>query len=147
MRVGICLVPFSTTYAELRDAALAVEEAGFESVWTWDQMISFNSDTEPVLECWSVLAALAEATSGIRVGSFVTNVMNRHPDVLAKAVATVQQISGGRMEFGIGAGDTPRDQLAFGRSYPRGQERVDRVREAVEVMRLLWSGEPVSYQG
>ncbi|MFQ5874356.1 MAG: LLM class flavin-dependent oxidoreductase, partial [Dehalococcoidia bacterium] len=145
--VGICLVPFGVTYADLREAALTVEEVRFESVWTWDQMISFNSDTETVLECWSVLAALAEATSHVKLGSFVTNVMNRHPDVLAKVVSTAQQIAGGRIKLGIGAGDTPKDQLAFGRPFPSGQERVKRVGEAVEVMRLLWSGKSINYDG
>lgn len=147
VRVGICLVPFNTSYADFREAALAAEEAGFESVWTWDHLISFNSDTEPVLECWSVLAALAEATKRVRLGSFVTNVMSRHPDVLAKAIATTQQISGGRVELGIGAGERPREQLAYGRPFPDGRERVERVGEAVELMRLLWSGKLVDYQG
>ena len=94
IRVGICLVPFNTSYAKCREAALATEAAGFESLWTWDHLISFNDDAEPVLECWTTLAALAELTERVKLGSFVTNVMSRHPDVLAKAIATIQQISG-----------------------------------------------------
>ena len=96
MRVGICIVPFGTTYLECREAALAAEASGFESVWTWDHLLSFNDDEEPVLECWTLLAALAEATQRVKLGSFVANVLNRAPDVLAKTVATVQQVSGGQ---------------------------------------------------
>ncbi|MEE9199732.1 MAG: LLM class flavin-dependent oxidoreductase [Dehalococcoidia bacterium] len=147
VRVGISIVPFDTTYAEVRETALAAEEAGFESVWTWDHLISFNSESEPVLECWSLLAALAEVTSRVKLGSFVTNVMNRRPEVLAKIIATVQQVSGGRVELGIGAGERSKEQLAYSSSFPSGRERVERVGEAVELMRLLWSGESVDYQG
>ena len=147
MKVGICLVPFGTTYAECREAALAAEASGFESVWTWDHLLSFNDDDEPVLECWTLLAALAEATQRVKLGSFVANVLNRAPDVLAKTVATVQQVSGGRIELGIGAGARPKEQVGFNRPFPAGRERVERVGEAVELMRLMWTGERISYQG
>ena len=147
MKVGICIVPFRTTYLECREAALAVEASGFESVWTWDHLLSFNDDEEPVLECWTLLAALAEATRSVKLGSFVANVLNRAPDVLAKTVATVQQVSGGRIELGIGAGARPKEQVGFNRPFPAGRERVERVGEAVELMRLMWTGERISYQG
>ena len=147
MKIGICIVPFGTTYLECREAALAVEASGFESVWTWDHLLSFNDDDEPVLECWTLLAALAEATRSVKLGSFVANVLNRVPDVLAKTVATVQQISGGRIELGIGAGARPKEQVGFNRPFPAGRERVERVGEAVELMRLMWTGERISYQG
>ena len=147
MKVGICLVPFGTTYAECREAAIAVEASGFESVWTWDHLLSFKDDDEPVLECWTLLAALAEATQRVKLGSFVANVLNRAPDVLAKTVATVQQVSGGRIELGIGAGARPKEQVGFNRPFPAGRERVERVGEAVELMRLMWTGERISYQG
>ena len=147
MKVGICIVPFGTTYLECREAALAVEASGFESVWTWDHLLSFNDDDEPVLECWTLLAALAEATQRVKLGSFVANVLNRAPDVLAKTVATVQQVSGGRIELGIGAGARPKEQVGFNRPFPAGRERVERVGEAVELMRLMWTGERISYQG
>ena len=147
MRVGICIVPFGVTYLECREAAMVAEASGFESVWTWDHLLSFNDDDEPVLECWTLLAALAEATQRVKLGSFVANVLNRAPDVLAKTVATVQQVSGGRIELGIGAGARPKEQVGFNRPFPAGRERVERVREAVELMRLMWTGERVSYKG
>ena len=97
---------------------MAVEASGFESVWTWDHLLSFNDDDEPVLECWTLLAALAEATQRVKLGSFVANVLNRAPDVLAKTVATVQQVSGGRIELGIGAGARPKEQVGFQQALP-----------------------------
>ena len=147
MKIGICIVPFGTTYLECREAALAAEASGFESVWTWDHLLSFKDDDEPVLECWTLLAALAEATQRVKLGSFVANVLNRAPDMLAKTVATVQQVSGGRIELGIGAGARPKEQVGFNRPFPAGRERVERVGEAVELMRLMWTGERISYQG
>ena len=147
MKIGVCIVPFGTTYGECREAAMAVEASGFESVWTWDHLLSFNDDDEPVLECWTLLAALAEATQRVKLGSFVANVLNRAPDVLAKTVATVQQVSGGRIELGIGAGARPKEQVGFNRPFPAGRERVERVGEAVELLRLMWTGERISYQG
>ena len=147
MKIGVCIVPFGTTYLECREAALGVEASGFESVWTWDHLLSFKDDDEPVLECWTLLAGLAEATQRVKLGSFVANVLNRAPDVLAKTVATVQQVSGGRIELGIGAGARPKEQVGFNRPFPAGRERVERVGEAVELMRLMWTGERISYQG
>ncbi len=147
MKIGICIVPFGTMYRECREAALAVEGSGFESVWTWDHLLSFNDDDEPVLECWTLLAGLAEATQRVKLGSFVANVLNRAPDVLAKTVATVQQVSGGRIELGIGAGARLKEQVGFNRPFPAGRERVERVGEAVELMRLMWTGERVTYHG
>ncbi len=147
MKIGICIVPFGTTYLECREAALAAEASGFESVWTWDHLLSFKDDDEPVLECWTLLAALAEATQRVKLGSFVANVLNRAPDVLAKTIATVQQVSRGRIELGIGAGARPKEQVGFNRPFPAGRERVERVGEAVVLMRLMWTGERISYQG
>ena len=121
MKIGICIVPFGTTYLECREAAIAAEASGFESVWTWDHLLSFNDDDEPVLECWTLLAALAEATQRVKLGSFVANVLNRAPDVLAKTVATVQQVSGGRIELGIGAGARPKEQVGIQQALPGGQ--------------------------
>ena len=147
MRVGVCIVPFGTTYPQCREAALAAEASGFESVWTWDHLLPWRDDDTPVLDCWALLAALAEATSTVKIGSLVANVMNRPPDVLAKTTAAIQQVSEGRLELGIGAGVWPKEHEGYGRRFPGPGERVERAGEAVEMIRLLWSGERVSYEG
>jgi alkanesulfonate monooxygenase SsuD/methylene tetrahydromethanopterin reductase-like flavin-dependent oxidoreductase (luciferase family) len=103
--------------------------------------------TDPVLECWSTLAAAAAVTGRLRVGSFVTNVMNRHPAVLARMVATVADIAPGRVELGIGIGGHPAEHDAYGIAFPEASERAGRLEEAVAVLRRLWSGGPVEFAG
>jgi len=83
----------------------------------------------------------------MRVGSFVTNVMNRHPAVLARMVASLADASGGRVDLGIGIGGHPAEHLAYGIDFPEPAQRVEHLEEAVEVLRLLWTGGPVSFEG
>ncbi len=130
-----------------RDAARQAEAAGFAGVWAWDHFISRGRKTTPVLECWTTLTAAAAVTSRIHVGSFVDNVMNRHPAVLARMLATLWEQSGGRVELGIGVGGNPAEAEAYGIPFPAPAERVALLEEAVAVIRRLWSGGPVNYQG
>jgi alkanesulfonate monooxygenase SsuD/methylene tetrahydromethanopterin reductase-like flavin-dependent oxidoreductase (luciferase family) len=129
------------------DTARLLESAGFAGVWCADHFISRGRRTDPVLECWTTLTATAAVTRSLRVGSWVTNVMNRHPSVLARMAATVQDLSGGRLELGIGIGGHPGEHQALGIPTPPVPERVARLEEAVKVLRLLWSGGPVSFEG
>ena len=100
--------------------------------------------TTPVLECWTMLALAAGRTERITVGSFVTNVMNRHPAVLARMVGTLQVATGGRAVLGIGIGGHPAEHEAYGIDFPSVPERVARLDEALAVIRALWTGGPVS---
>jgi alkanesulfonate monooxygenase SsuD/methylene tetrahydromethanopterin reductase-like flavin-dependent oxidoreductase (luciferase family) len=146
--IGLNLTSMGVTSAWWRESAQAAEAAGFSAVWCWDHFISRGSRKDtPVLECWTTLTAAAAATRRIRVGSFVTNVMNRHPAVLARIVATLWEQSGGRVEFGIGVGGSGAEMTAYGIPYPSPAERVTVLEEAVEVLRLLWSGGPVNFAG
>ena len=146
-RVGVNLTSIGVSSAWWLDAASRLEEAGFDDIWCWDHFISRGLETDPVLECFTTLTAAAARTSRIRVGSFVANVMNRHPSLLACMVATLQEQSAGRVVLGIGIGGHPREHLALGLPFPPARERVARLREAVEVLRLLWTGGPVSFDG
>ena len=103
--------------------------------------------TDPMLECWTLMTAVAMSTGRLKVGSFVLNVMNRHPAVLARMAATLADLAPGRVELGIGIGGDPRAQLAYGIEWPEVPERVARLEEAVTVLRLLFSGGPVSFEG
>jgi G6PDH family F420-dependent oxidoreductase len=145
--VGLNLSSIGVSAEWWLDAALRSEAAGFGSAWIWDHFISRGRLDDPVLECWTMLAAASQRTSSIRLGSFVTNVMNRHPAVLARMVATAAELSGGRIELGIGAGGHPAEHAAYGIDFPQRPVRGEHLVEAIEVLRLLFSGGPVDYQG
>jgi len=98
----------------------------------------------PVVEQWTILAAAAGATTKVRVGTFITNVMNRHPGVLARMASTLQLASGGRFTLGIGIGGNPAEHRAYGIDFPGVPERAERLEEALAVIRALWSGGPVT---
>lgn len=145
--IGFCLGTFGVSYAELREAARLLDVLRFDSVWLWDHYVSWNDPREPVIEGLTALAALAEATQQIRLGPLVANNLNRHPGRLAKIAATLQEIARGRFELGIGGGGWKPEQEAFGIDQGTLNERTERVAEAVQVIRLLWSGEPVTFHG
>jgi alkanesulfonate monooxygenase SsuD/methylene tetrahydromethanopterin reductase-like flavin-dependent oxidoreductase (luciferase family) len=145
--LGICLPTFGTPYAELRTAARAAETLGYDSIWLWDHYVSWKDPHESVLECWTTLSALAEATSTIRLGPLVANNTNHHPGRLAKLAATVHLISGGRLELGIGAGGLNAEQASFGIDQGDAATRAARLEEALQIIPALWSGEPVTFAG
>lgn len=129
------------------ETARRAEEAGFSAVWCWDHFVSRGKKESPVLECWTTLTAAAAVTQRIRVGSFVTNVMNRQPALLARMLATLADQSGGRVELGIGVGGYGPELEAYGMPFPEPAERIARLEEAVAVLRLLWAGGPADYEG
>ena len=145
--VGFCLIPFGTTYAQAREAAQQLDALGFDSVWLWDHYVSWNDPHESVLECWTTLSGLAEATQRIKLGPLVANNTNRHPGRLAKVAATLQEIAHGRLELGLGAGGLAYEQAAFGIVQGSSVERVEAVEEALQIIPALWSGEPVTFAG
>jgi alkanesulfonate monooxygenase SsuD/methylene tetrahydromethanopterin reductase-like flavin-dependent oxidoreductase (luciferase family) len=146
MKTDLLLIPMSARYRDMRAAAVAAEEAGFDGLWTWDHMRDPDGGAGPgVPEAWTVLTALAEATRRIALGPLVLNVANRHPGVLANMAATFQAVSGGRLLLGIGAGGSQRtpyaaEQQAIGQSVERDAARAGKVVEAIELIRRLWSG-------
>src|SRR5438105_13377060 len=147
MKTDLLLIPMGARYQEMRAAAVAAEEAGFDGLWTWDHLRDPDSESGPgVPEAWTVLTALAEATQRISLGPLVLNVANRHPGVLANVAATLQAVSGGRLLLGLGAGGNRRtpyavEQAVLGQAVERDEARARRVVEAIEVIRRLWSGE------
>jgi alkanesulfonate monooxygenase SsuD/methylene tetrahydromethanopterin reductase-like flavin-dependent oxidoreductase (luciferase family) len=145
--IGVNLATIGVSSAWWLDSARAVEAAGFAGVWSWDHFISRGRKTDPVLECWTTLTAAAAATTRLKVGSFIDNVMNRHPAVLARMLATLWDQSGGRVELGVGVGGYAAEEEAYGIAFPRPRERVAILEEAVAVIRLLWSGGPATFEG
>jgi alkanesulfonate monooxygenase SsuD/methylene tetrahydromethanopterin reductase-like flavin-dependent oxidoreductase (luciferase family) len=128
-------------------AARRAEAAGFNTVWAWDHFVSRGDLSDPLLECWTTLTAAAASTDRIHVGSFVANVMNRPPAVLARIVATLADLAPGRVELGIGIGGHPAEHRAYGLDFPPAAERAARLEEAIAVVRLLFSGGPVDFEG
>jgi alkanesulfonate monooxygenase SsuD/methylene tetrahydromethanopterin reductase-like flavin-dependent oxidoreductase (luciferase family) len=100
--------------------------------------------TVPVVEAWTTLSMAAAQTSRATVGTFVLNVMNRHPALVARMASTLQIASGGRLILGIGIGGAPKEHAAYGMGFPPAPERVARLEEAVAVLRALWMGGPVT---
>jgi alkanesulfonate monooxygenase SsuD/methylene tetrahydromethanopterin reductase-like flavin-dependent oxidoreductase (luciferase family) len=147
MRIGINPTSIGVSAAWWLDTVRDAEAAGFTGAWIWDHFMSRGRRTDPVLECWSMLAAASRETSRIRLGSFVTNVMNRHPAVLARITATVSELSGGRVDLGIGAGGNPAEHDAYGLAFPEAAVRGVHLEEAVTVIRQLFAGGPADRDG
>lgn len=145
--IGINLTSIGVTSTWWMESAQEVERAGFAGVWCWDHFISRGRKTDPVLECWTTLTAAAAHTSRIKVGSFVSNVMNRHPAVLARMLATVWDQSSGRVELGIGVGGSGPELPAYGIELPEPEVKSAVLEEAIQVLRKLWAGGPVRHDG
>jgi len=131
-------------FAWWRAQALRLEAAGYAGVAAWDHFVSRGARTDPVLEAWTTLAAVGGATTRLGLMTFVANVMNRHPAVLARMAATLQDATDGRLVLGIGIGGHPAEHAAYGIPFPDTPERVARLEEAVAVVRALWAGGPVT---
>jgi alkanesulfonate monooxygenase SsuD/methylene tetrahydromethanopterin reductase-like flavin-dependent oxidoreductase (luciferase family) len=145
--IGVALGSVGSTADWWLESARRLDEAGYRGVWCWDHFMGRGDPTVPVLEQWTTLAAAAGATERIGVGTFITNVMNRHPGVIARMASTVQAVSHGRLTLGIGIGGFPAEHAAYGMPYPSIDERVARLEEGVGVIRALWTGGPVSREG
>lgn len=148
MRVGIKLAPMHCGLAELREVWRIADEAGFDHVWAFDHLNPIFSDVEGVdWEGWTLLTAMATLTERVRVGLMVTGNTYRHPGVLAKMASTVDHLSNGRLEFGIGAGWAEEEHAMLGLEFPGVRERIERLDEACEAIRLLWTGDRVDFDG
>ena len=153
MKIDLLLIPMSARWAEMRAAAVAAEEAGFDGLWTWDHLRDPDGSSDVgVPEAMTVLAALGEVTRRVTLGPLVLNVANRHPGLLANMAATIQQVSGGRLLLGLGAGGHRRlpyaaEQQMLGLEIDRDAVRAERVAEAAQVMRRLWAGDGASFAG
>ena len=140
-------------YTDMRRAAVAAEEAAFDGLWMWDHLRDPERGARSrVPEVWTALTALAEVTQRITLGPLVLNVSNRHPGLVANMAATLQEISGGRLLLGLGAGGSRRlpyapEQESLGLVIEPDRTRAERVAEAAQVMRRLWAGDESSFTG
>src|SRR5437667_12658538 len=101
VKTDLLLIPMGARWADMRSAAVAAEEAGFDGLWTWDHLRDPDGDPAGVPEGLTTLAALAEVTTRVTLGPLVLNVSNRPPGIPANMAATIQQVSGGRFLLGL----------------------------------------------
>ena len=149
MRFGIKTAPQHTSWGDMLDVWRAADEVElFETAWNFDHFYPLQGDKNgPCLEAWVTLSALAQATSRIRIGCMVNGVLYRHPALVANMAASLDIVSKGRFELGLGAGWNELETKAYGIDLlPMGQ-RMDRFEEAVEVIDSLLSHEVTNFQG
>lgn len=146
LRFGI-QTPAIRTWPEMRDLWRRVEALGFDSCWLPDHFVPPFRPEGPLMESWTLLAALATATERVRLGILVSSNTFRHPPLLAKMATTIDHVSGGRLEVGLGAGWFVPEHEMFGLPFPPTKELVDRFREAVEVVDLLLRQDTTTYAG
>ena len=135
---------FSPPFNRVRDLVLECERLGYDSVWLDDHLMF---EKRGILECWTTLSVLSAITSKIRMGTMVLCNSFRNPALLAKMAATLDVVSNGRLELGIGAGVQRDEHVAYGIPFLKPSARIDRVKEAVEIIKKMWTEEKTSYEG
>lgn len=134
-------------FPAITERALACEEVGFHSIWVTDHMWVGGIPQVDFLEGWTLMSALAAATSKIRIGSLVICNSFRNPAFLAKMAASLDNISQGRLELGLGAGWMRAEYLGYGYEFPSGGTRANQLREGVEIIKKMFTEEKASYEG
>ncbi len=139
-RFSVQIPQQDVSYHEILDTALEAEELGYDGVWLFDHFFPIMGKPEgPCLEGWTALSALAALTKRVRLGILVSGNTYRHPSLLAKMAATLDIISAGRLEFGLGGAWFELEHNALGLPFPPVRERLDRLEEALQLIRLLWT--------
>ncbi|HZR42155.1 MAG TPA: LLM class F420-dependent oxidoreductase [Ktedonobacteraceae bacterium] len=135
-------------YETMTSVAQTADETGYSSVWLVDHFHTIPQPTQEVtFESWTTTAALARDTKRVRVGQMVTCNSYRNPALLAKMASTVDVLSHGRLNFGIGAGWYEHEYRAYGYEYPEAPERLRQLREAVQVILAMWTQEEAVFEG
>lgn len=148
VKFGIHLPQIGVDYGTVKNVALMCEHVGFHTVWATDHLLPIEgSEQESYLECWTTLSALAEATNTVRIGTMVLCNLYRHPPILAKMAATLDVVSRGRLDFGLGAGWFEPEAEAFGLQFPKASIRIEMLNEALEVLEKMWSEEKPVFKG
>ena len=128
--------------------AQTAEWLGYDSLWVYDHFHNVPLPAhETVFECWTTLAAISQRTSRIRLGQMVGCNSYRQPSLLAKITSTIDVISGGRLDWGIGAGWYENEYRGYGYEFPAARDRIGMLRESVEIVRSMWTEAETTYDG
>jgi len=149
VRVGLKFSQQLCTIEQQREVWRIADEAGFDHLWNFDHFhpIAGAPLDGDIFDGWSLLAAMAEATTRVRLGSMVTGNTYRNPAILAKMAATVDHLSGGRLEFGLGGAWAEVEHEMLGLEFPSVGERLRRLGEACQVVKKLWTEEKADFEG
>ncbi|WP_278237382.1 LLM class F420-dependent oxidoreductase [Isoptericola sp. AK164] len=146
-RIGLKLTQ-DAPVADFEQVWRTADDAGFDHVWVMDHLASLGPDpARPVFDAWAMQAAMAALTTRVRIGCMVSGNSYRHPGMLAKLATTVDHLSGGRLELGIGAGWNEREHSMYGLDLGDVRTRMDRLEEALVVLRSLWTQPTTTFHG
>ncbi|MCK4703727.1 LLM class flavin-dependent oxidoreductase, partial [Candidatus Bathyarchaeota archaeon] len=146
---GVQIEPqYGFTYEHIRGVASEAERLGFESIWVSDHFFMTDDSLDVnCLECWTVLTALARDTKTLRLGAMVASQSYRNPALSANMAASVDHVSGGRLNYGVGAGWKEVEYRAYGYGFPGAGRRIRQLDEAVEIARRMWTEPKATYEG
>jgi alkanesulfonate monooxygenase SsuD/methylene tetrahydromethanopterin reductase-like flavin-dependent oxidoreductase (luciferase family) len=147
IQFGIYLPQVAMSFEQALDRALECERAGFDALWLYDHLYSPGQPDKPSLEAWTLATALLARTSRLRVGQLVLCNNFRHPALLAKMAATLDVISGGRLELGLGSGSVAEEHRQAGLPWGPARERSERLGEALEIITRMFTGPVTTWQG
>jgi len=147
-KLDLAGIPVNEQWAKMLSVVQTAESAGFDSAWVVDHFHTMPEPTqEPTYEAWALTSALAVATEDIRVGQMATCNSYRPPSYLAHVAASIDVMSGGRLDLGIGAGWYQQEYLAHGYEFPAPAVRIAQLAEGVEILRRMWTEDKTSFEG
>ncbi|MGH7808168.1 MAG: TIGR03560 family F420-dependent LLM class oxidoreductase [Thermodesulfobacteriota bacterium] len=147
VRFGVVLRQEKIDFKPIRETAELCDELGYHSVWFYDHLLGMGSIDSDILEAWTLMSALSTVTSKVKIGTLVLCNSFRPPSLLAKMAATLDNISSGRLEFAIGAGWFEPEYRAYGYPFLNTVTRIEQLREAVKIIRALWTEERATLRG
>lgn len=147
VRFGVTLPQIKRTWEEARHAALTFDRLGFDSLWVCDHLYGVPMPTLPIMEAWTELTAVAAITGRAGLGTLVTPPYFRNPAVLAKQVATLEQIAPGRAVVGLGVGWFEQEFTGYGCEFPPVRERLRDLEDTCEILRRMWTEPEATWEG
>ena len=147
IKFGVTLPQLKRTWEETRTAAVELERLGFDSLWVNDHLYGVPMPEVPILECWTVLAAVGAVTTRVELGTLVSPVGFRNPALHAKMAATLDNITGGRVIVGLGVGWFETEFRGYGFPFPAVRTRLKQLSEAARLMKLVWTEPGSTFDG